>query len=64
MEIKFLSDKSYNTGYTYLFGHHYPFDTYKAERVMRFFYPEILRKSKIMLTSLGLTEEEDYTITL
>lgn len=62
MEIKFLSDKAFSTGYTYLFGHNYIFDTYKSERVMKFFYPDMLEKCKIMLASRDIVEGEDYIV--
>jgi len=62
MEIKFLSDKAFSTGYTYLFGHNYIFDTYKSERVMKFFYPSMREKCKIMLASRDIVEGEDYVV--
>jgi hypothetical protein len=62
MEIKFLSDKAFNSGYTLLFGHNYVFDTYKSEKVMKFFYPEMLEKSKNMLASRDIVEGSDYTV--
>ena len=62
MEIKFLSDKAFHTGYTFLFGHNFIFDTYKSERVMKFFYRDMLEKCKIMLTSRDIVEGEDYTV--
>ena len=62
MEIKFLTEQAFNTGYTYLFGHNFTFCTYKSERVMRFYYPEMLEKSKIMLTSRDIIEGRDYNV--
>lgn len=62
MEIKFLSDTAFNTGYTYLFGHNFVFATYKSEKVMRFYYPEMLEKSKTMLESRDIIEGRDYTV--
>ena len=62
MEIKFLSEKAFNTGYTLLFGHNYVFATYKSEHVMRFYYPEMLEKCKNMLASRDIVEGSDYTV--
>lgn len=62
MEIKFLSDKAFDTGYTFLFGHNFIFQTYKSEKVMRFFYRDMLEKCKTMLASRDIIEGVDYTV--
>lgn len=62
MEIKFLSEQAFKTGYTLLHGHNFVFDTYKSEHTMKFFYLEMLVKAKSMLTSRNLQEGSDYTI--
>ncbi len=62
MEIKFLSDKAFDTGYTFLFGHNFIFQTYKSEKVMRFFYRDMLEKCKCMLESRDIIEGEDYVV--
>lgn len=62
MQIKFLSDQAFKTGYTLLHGHNFIFDTYKSESVIKFFYLEMLEKAKSMLTSRNLQEGSDYNI--
>jgi hypothetical protein len=62
MEIKFLTDEAFNTGYTLLHGNNFTFTTYKSEKVMRFFYPEMLERSKCMLASRDVKEEQDYIV--
>lgn len=62
MEIKFLTEQAFNTGYTLLHGHNFTFATYKSEKVMRFFYPEMLEKSKGMLASRDIIESKDYVV--
>jgi hypothetical protein len=62
MQIKFLSEQAFKTGYTLLHGHNFVFDTYKSECTMKFFYLEMLEKAKSMLTSRNLQEGSDYTI--
>ena len=62
MEIKFQTDEAFKTGYTLLHGHNFIFDTYKSEKVMKFFYPEMLKKSKLMLESRDIIETRDYII--
>ena len=62
MEVKFLNDEAFKTGYTVLHGHNFVFDTYKSERTMKFFYLEMLEKAKSMLISRNLQEGSDYTI--
>jgi hypothetical protein len=62
MEIKFLSEQAFKTSYTLLHGHNFTFDTYKSERTMKFFYPEMLVKAKSMLTSRNVIESIDYNV--
>lgn len=62
MQIKFLNDEAFKTGYTLLHGHNFTFDTYKSESTMKFFYLEMLEKAKSMLTSRNLQEGSDYSI--
>lgn len=62
MQIKFLNDEAFKTGYTLLHGHNFIFDTYKSESTMKFFYLEMLEKAKSMLTSRNLQEGSDYNI--
>lgn len=62
MQIKFLNDEAFKTGYTLLHGHNFTFDTYKSENTMKFFYLEMLEKAKSMLTSRNLQEGSDYSI--
>ena len=62
MQIKFLNDKAFKTGYTLLHGHNFIFDTYKSESTMKFFYLEMLEKAKSMLVSRNLQQGADYNI--
>lgn len=62
MEIKFLSDKAFNTGYTLLHGNNFTFTTYKSEKTVRFFYPEMLERAQNFLTSRNVNEGTDYTV--
>ena len=62
MEIKFLTDRAYNTGYTLLHGHNFTFTPYKSESTLKFFYPEMLEKAMCMLTSRDIVEGTDYTL--
>jgi len=62
MQIKFLNDQAFKTGYTLLHGHNFIFDTYKSESTMKFFYLEMLEKAKSMLVSRNLQEGSDYNI--
>ena len=62
MQIKFLNDQAFKTGYTLLHGHNFIFDTYKSESTMKFFYLEMLEKAKSMLVSRNLQEGADYNI--
>lgn len=62
MEIKFLSEQAYNTGYTLLHGHNFTFTPYKSENVFKFFYPEMLEKAMCMLKSRDIIEGADYTL--
>ena len=62
MQIKFLNDQAFKTGYTLLHGHNFIFDTYKSENKMKFFYLEMLVKAKSMLTSRNLVEGADYNV--
>lgn len=62
MQIKFLNDEAFKTGYTLLHGHNFIFDTYKSESTMKFFYLEMLEKAKSMLVSRNLQEGSDYNI--
>jgi len=62
MTIKFLSEQAFNTGHTYLFGNNYIFDTYKDERVLKFFYPSAFNNSKDMLKVIGVVEGIDFVV--
>lgn len=62
MEIKFLTEQAFNTSYTLLHGHNFTFTTYKSEKTMRFFYPEMLVKAKSMLVSRNVIEDVDYNV--
>lgn len=60
MEIKFLSETAFNTGYTLLHGNNIMFNSYKSENTFRFFYLEMLNNAKSMLLSRDLIEGSDY----
>ena len=62
MQIKFLNDQAFKTGYTLLHGHNFIFDTYKSESTMKFFYLEMLEKAVSMLVSRNLQQGADYNI--
>jgi hypothetical protein len=62
MEIKFLSDEAFKAGYTLLHGHNFTFTTYKSEKTMRFFYPEMLERAQNYLTSRSIIEGTDYIV--
>ena len=62
MEIKFKTDQAFRTGHTYLFGHNFIFDTYKSERVMKFFYENELISGKNMLLARDIVEGRDYEV--
>lgn len=62
MEIKFFTERAFNTGYTLLFGHNFTFTPYKSENTFKFFYPEMLVKAKSMLTSRDINEGADYEL--
>lgn len=62
MEIKFLTEQAYNTGYTLLHGHNFTFTPYKSENTFKFFYPEMLEKAMCMLMFRNINKDQDYTL--
>ena len=62
MEIKFLTERAYNTGYTLLHGHNFTFTPYRSENTFKFFYREMLEKAMCMLTSRDIVRDVDYTL--
>lgn len=62
MIIKFLTEQTFNTGYTLLHAYNFIYDTYRTEYMLKFFTDEMINNAKVMLSSQSLNEDDDYIV--